>query len=130
MLSLIRRKKESFIIKFVFVVIVLSFVGTIFLVWGQGSDGFGGGKGGYAARVNGTKISLDDYRNAYERVKNMYQQIYGQSIPPEMEKMLGLKKVALDGLIDNLLAMKEAKSLGIKVSKDEVSNSIEAMPMF
>jgi len=130
MLSLIRRKKETFIIKFVFVVIVLSFVGTIFLVWGQGSDGLGGGKGGYAARVNGTKISLDDYRNAYERVKNMYQQIYGQSIPPEMEKMLGLKKVALDGLIDNLLAMKEAKSLGIKVSKDDVSNSIEAMPMF
>lgn len=130
MLSLIRRKKESFIIKFVFVVIVLSFVGTIFLVWGQGSDGLGGGNGGYAARVNGTKISLEDYRNAYERVKNMYQQIYGQSIPPEMEKMLGLKKVALDGLIDNLLAMKEAKSLGIKVSKDDVSSSIEAMPMF
>jgi peptidyl-prolyl cis-trans isomerase D len=47
-----------------------------------------------------------------------------------MEKMLGLKKVALDGLIDNLLAMKEAKALGIKVSKDDVSASIEAMPMF
>jgi peptidyl-prolyl cis-trans isomerase D len=46
-----------------------------------------------------------------------------------MEKVLGLKKVALDGLIDNLLP-KEAKSLGIKVSKDEVASSIEATPMF
>lgn len=130
MLNIMRKKKNSIIIKVVFVIIVLSFVGTMFLVWGVGSDGMGGGKKGYAAKVNGTQISLEDYRSAYERVRNMYQQIYGQSIPPEMEKMLGLKKVALDGLIDNLLAMKEAKALGIKVSKDDVASSIEAMPMF
>ena len=130
MLSLIRKQKDSIIIKVVFAIIVLSFVGTIFLVWGQGSDGLGGSKGGYAAKVNGTRISLEDYRNAYERIKTMYQQVYGQSISPEMEKMLGLKKVALDGLIDSLLTIKEAKSLGIKVSKDDISKSIEAMPMF
>ncbi|MGB9080341.1 MAG: SurA N-terminal domain-containing protein [Desulfuromonadaceae bacterium] len=130
MLSIMRKKKESIVIKIVFVIIVLSFVGTIFLVWGKGSDGMGGGKGGYAAKVNGTRISLEEYQSAYQRIRSMYQQIYGQSIPPEMEKMLGLKKVALDGLVDNLLAMKEAKSLGIKVSKDEVAASIEAMPMF
>jgi peptidyl-prolyl cis-trans isomerase D len=130
MLSIMRKQKESIIIKIVFVIIVLSFVGTIFLVWGKGSEGMGGGKGGYAAKVNGTKISLEEYQSGYQRIRNMYQQIYGQSIPPEMEKMLGLKKVALDSLIDNLLAMKEAKSLGIKVSKDEVSGAIESMPMF
>lgn len=130
MLSIMRKQKESIIIKIVFVVIVLSFVGTIFLVWGKGSEGIGEGKGGYAAKVNGTRISLEEYKEAYQRIKNMYQQIYGQSIPPEMEKMMGLRKVALDGLIDNLLAMREAKSLGIKVSKEDVSNSIEAMPAF
>jgi peptidyl-prolyl cis-trans isomerase D len=130
MLSIMRKQKESIVIKIVFVIIVLSFIGTMFLVWGKGSDGLGGGKGGYAAKVNGTTISLEEYQSAYQRIRNMYQQIYGQSIPPEMEKMLGLKKVALDGLIDNFLAIKEAKSLGIKVSKDDVSASIEAMPMF
>ena len=129
MLSVMRKQKESIIIKAIFVIIVLSFVGTIFLVWGVGSERTGG-KSDYAAKVNGTRISFEEYQSAYQRVRNMYQQIYGQSIPPEMEKMLGLKKVALDGLIDNLLAMKEAKSLGIKVSKDDVSASIEAMPMF
>ncbi len=129
MLDIIRKKKESFIIKFVFIVIVLSFIGTIFLVWGKGSDGTGGG-GGYAAKVNGSKITLEQYQNAYQRIRNMYQQIYGQSIPPEMEKMLNLKKVALDNLIDDLLVSKQAKSLGIKVSKEEVASSIEAIPMF
>jgi peptidyl-prolyl cis-trans isomerase D len=130
MLDIMRKQKESIIIKIVFVVIVLSFVGTIFLVWGKGSEGIGGGKSGYAAKVNGTQISLEQYQSAYQRIRNMYQQIYGQSITPEMEKLLNLKKVALDGLIDNTLVMKEAKSLGIKVSKEEVSASIEAMPTF
>jgi len=130
MLSIMRKQKESIVIKIVFVIIVLSFIGTIFLVWGKGSEGMGGGQGGYAAKVNGTRIKLEEYQSAYQRIRNMYQQIYGQSIPPDMEKMLNLKKVALDGLVDNLLVMKEAKSLGIKASKDEVSNSIESMPMF
>lgn len=129
MLDFIRKKKESFIIKIVFVVIVLSFIGTMFLVWGKGSDGVGG-RGGYAAKVNGTKIPLEEYQNAYQRIRNIYQQIYGQSITPDMEKALGLKKVALDSLIDNFLIAKEAKSMGIKVSKEEVANSIEALPTF
>jgi len=128
MLDLMRKKKESIIIKIVFVVIVLSFVGTMFLVWGKG-DG-GGGSSGYAAKVDGTKITLEEYQQSYQRLRNIYQQIYGQSLPAEMEKVLNLKKVALDNLIDNLLVLKEAKSLGIKVSKEEVAASIEAMPTF
>ena len=129
MLSIMRKQKESIIIKIVFIIIVLSFVGTIFLVWGKGSEGIGG-KGGYAAKVDGNRITIEEYQNAYQRMRAMYQQIYGQSIPAEMEKMLGLKKVALDNLIDSLLVMKEAKSMGIKVSKDEVTAAISAMPMF
>lgn len=129
MLDFMRKKKESIIIKIVFVVIVLSFIGTMFLVWGKGSEGIGG-RSSYAAKVDGTKISLEEYQNAYQRIRNIYQQIYGQSITPEMEKMLGLKKLALNSLIDNALVAKEAKSMGIKVSKDEVANSIETMPAF
>ena len=129
MLDIMPKQKESIIIKMVFVVIVLSFIGTIFLVWGKGSDGIGG-KSGYAAKVNGTRITLEEYQNAYQRIRGMYQQIYGQSLSAEMEKMLNLNKVALDSLIENVLLMKEAKSMGIKVSTDEVTASISAMQMF
>ncbi|MEI6703066.1 MAG: peptidylprolyl isomerase [Deltaproteobacteria bacterium] len=130
MLDIMRKQKESIIIKIVFIVIVLSFIGTIFLVWGKGSEGIGGKSSGYAAKVDGTRITIEEYQNAYQRIRGIYQQIYGQSIPAEMEKMLNLKKVALDNLIDNVLMMKEAKSMGIKVSKDEVKSAIAAMPMF
>lgn len=129
MLDLIRQKKESIIIKAVFVIIVLSFVGTMFLVWGKGDSGPGHTLP-YAAKVNRQKISLEEFQNAYQRIRNMYQQIYGQSIPPEMEKALGLKKAALNSLIDRVLIMKEADRMGITASKDEVSGAIAAMPMF
>lgn len=130
MLDIMRKQKDSIVIKIVFVVIVLSFVGTMFLVWGEGRSGMGGGKVPFAAKVDGQKITLEQYKNSYERIRSMYQQIYGQSIPPEMEKMLNLKKVALDTLIDNLLIMKEAKNIGIVVSMDDVSKSISEMQMF
>lgn len=129
MLDLMRKKKESIVIKVVFVVIVLSFIGTMFLVWGKGSDGIGGSKA-YAAKVGNTTISLEDYQRSYQRIRNVYQQIYGQAMTPDMEKNLGIKKIALDSLIDNVLVLKEAKSLGVTVSKDEVAASIEATPTF
>ena len=130
MLDVMRKQKNSIIIKIVFVVIVLSFIGTMFLVWGEGRSGMGGGKSGYAAKVDGSKISMEEYQNAYQRMRNMYQQIYGQSLPAEMEKVLGLKKIALDGLIDNFLVMKEAKGMGIKVAKEDVANAIAARSEF
>lgn len=129
MLDFMRKKKESLVIKIVFVVIVLSFIGTMFLVWGKGSDG-AGGRSGFAAKVNGVKISMEEYQSTYQRVRNIYQQMYGQSLSPEIEKMLDLKKVALDNLIDNVLIMKEAKSMKITVSPDEVAKAIDTMPSF
>jgi peptidyl-prolyl cis-trans isomerase D len=129
MLDLMRKKKESIIIKIVFVVIVLSFVGTIFLVWGKGSDGTTGSLG-YAAKVDGRTVSMEEFQNSYQRIRSVYQQIYGQSLTNEMEKTLGLKKVALDNLINNRLIRKEAKNMGIKASDDEVAKSIESLPSF
>lgn len=129
MLDIMRKKKNSIIIKFVFVIIVLSFIGTMFLVWGEGRSGMGGGRS-YAAKVDGKKISLDEYQSSYQRLRNVYQQIYGQSLSAEMEKILGLKKLALDTLIDNRLILKEAKSMGIKVTKEDVAAAIAAMPTF
>jgi len=129
MLDFIRQKQQSIIIKVVFGIIVLSFIGTMFLVWGKGSDGTGRSPG-YAAKVNGVKISLEEFQNSYQHLRNMYLQIYGSSLPPDMEKKLGLKKIALDGLIDNALVVKEADKMGIKVTTDEVSNTIAGMTMF
>lgn len=133
MLDLIRKKKESIIIKVVFAVIVLSFIGTIFLVWGKGEEGFSTGGAGYAAKVDRTTISLEQYQNSYQRLRDIYLQLFGQAaggLTPELEKQLNIRQAALDRLIDGVLLAKGAKELDIKVSKDEVAASIAAMPAF
>ena len=128
MLGIMRKYKESIVIKIVFVVIVLSFIGTIFLVWGKGGKGLDAS--GYAAKVNGAKISYEEFQRSYYRLRNMYEQVNGKGLSPEMEKQLGIKKLAIDSLIDTALVRKAAKEMGIKVSKDDVQKAIAAVPAF
>jgi len=129
MLGIMRKYKQSILIKIVFGVIVFSFIGTIFLVWGRGGDK-ASGPTGYAAMVDGTKISLDEFQKSYYRTRSMYEQIYGKSLSPEMEKAMGIKKMTIDGLVDGLLIRKEAKEMGLKVTKDEVAAEIAKVPAF
>ena len=129
MLGIMRKYKESIMIKLVFGVIVLSFVGTIFLVWGKGGAGPRGSVN-YAAKVNGTKISLQDYEKSYYRLRDIYSQLYGRSMTPEAEKQLGIKKAALDNLIDSALIRQAAKDMDLSVGKDEVAKAVAAIPAF
>jgi peptidyl-prolyl cis-trans isomerase D len=128
MLGIMRKYKQSIIIKIVFSVIVLSFVGTIFLIWGKGGDGLKGSS--YAVKVNGESISYDEYLKSYERAKDSLQQIYGQPVTPEIEKLLNLRKRTLDSLINTALVKQEAKRMGIKVSDDELVDAIAKIPYF
>lgn len=129
MLDLMRKKKETVVIKAIFILIVLSFIGTIFLVWGKGEEGFGRSSG-YAAKVDRTVIGYDSYQNSYQRLREVYQQILGPGFTPETEKELGLPQQAIDRLIDNVLIAKAAKGMGVTVTKDDVAAAIAAMPAF
>ena len=64
MLGVMRKYKQSVIIKIVFGVIVFSFIGTIFLVWGKGDSGLKGSSG-FANKVDKTKISYEEYQQGY-----------------------------------------------------------------
>jgi peptidyl-prolyl cis-trans isomerase D len=128
MLGIMRKYKQSIMIKIVFAVIVLSFIGTIFLVWGRGDKGLSGTD--YAARVGKTKVSFDEYQKYLYRLRNVYSQIYGKTLTPEMELQMGLKKRALESLIDNALISNAAMEMGIEVSKDEVEKEIAVIPAF
>lgn len=128
MLGIMRKYKQSIIIKGVFIIIVLSFIGTIFLVWGKGDKGLGGS--GFAAKVDRTAISLNEFEQNYRRLREMYQQYIRQPLTPEMEKQLGLRKLALENLINTVLIRNDARRMGIEVSNDEVRNAIAAIPAF
>ncbi len=129
MLDLIRKKQKTTIIKFVFWAIIATFVGTIFLVWGKGSNR-GGEAPNQAVTVNGDAISFAQYQTVYRNLQQLYQNIYREKFNPALEKQLHLPQQAVDQLVDQALLLQEADHLGIKVSKDELVKSIAEIPAF
>lgn len=129
MLDLIRRKKKSGLIKMVFWAIIATFVGTIFLVWGKGSDQTVA-NGSLAAKVGDTEIGFAEFQSVYSNLYSLYQNIYRDQFTPEMEKRLGLRRQALESLIDQALLAQEAERQGVRVSKKEIIEAIAATPAF
>ncbi|PLY01483.1 MAG: hypothetical protein C0623_05340 [Desulfuromonas sp.] len=129
MLDLIRKKQQSVLVKFVFWGIIATFVGTIFLVWGRGSDRASDGSS-VAITVNGTDIGVQEYQNAHRNLYQFYQNLYGDRFNAEMEKQLNLGKAAINQLIRQVLLEQEGKRLGIEVSEQEMVDSISKIPQF
>lgn len=128
MLGIMRKHKKSLFIKGIFILIVLSFIGTIFLIWGQGDEGLQSSD--YALKINGQKIPYEQYLASYNKIRESIQQIYGQPVTPELEKQFGLKKLAMENLITTVLMQQEAKQMGIKVSDEELASEIAKIPYF
>jgi peptidyl-prolyl cis-trans isomerase D len=129
MLDLIRKKQKTVIVKIVFWVIIAAFVGTIFLVWGKGSEG-DGADNTVAATVNGDKIGFEEYQAAYRNLYELYQNVYREQFTPALEKQLQLDQQALNTLIDQTLLLQEGNRMGIKVSKTELVDSIAKISAF
>ena len=128
MLDLIRKKQKTTVVKVVFWVIIATFIGTIFLVWGKGDEQTR--EFTVAAEVNGTEISFDEFKSTYNSMYNFYRNIYGQSFTPEMERQLRLPEQSINTLIDQTLLLQEAHRLKLSVSKEELVQSIAAIPAF
>lgn len=129
MLHLIRTKQKSIIVRIIFWVIIAAFVGTVFLVWGRGSD-TGPQTGNAALKINDTGVSYEEYQSTYSNLYNLYRSIYSDSFTPQLEKQLNLQQQAIDQLISQALLTQEAESSGLEVSKDELIKAIAATPAF
>ena len=129
MLDLIRKKQKSTLVKLVFWLIIATFVGTIFLVWGKGDDR-GPDSQTVAVTVNGTDVTTAAYKGIYDNIYRFYQNIYGNSFNAEMEKLLKVPQVAYDQIVRQLLLIQEGDRIGVSVSRQEVVDAIAKIPTF
>ena len=81
------------------------------------------------AKVNGDKISIQEYGKAVESVRNRLQS-EGKKVDPALLESQELKDSVLDGLITKRLVNTEIKKANFKVSDDIVSQYIIGMPEF
>ncbi len=124
------REGSAYFIKGVMLVVVLAFVGTIFVVWGVKSAPGDLGRRGVVATVGGTEISIDEYQRAYRRQVDMYRQVLGDKLDEKMLESMNLKQRVLDGLIRRVVVLQYASRQGMQVGPEELAAEIARMPVF
>ena len=123
MLSLMRKHAGTWMIK-----IILGAIVVVFVFWGVGS--YTSRRSGQVASVNGTIITLDDYRITYGNLVEQVRQSFGNNLNEELIEMLQLRKRALDQLIDRSLMLQAAEKFKLTVSDEELSESIRNISAF
>ncbi len=124
MLDAIRKHTQGWLAKIILALITVPF--ALF-----GIDSYLNQVGGNVpvAKVNGDKISVQEYGKAIENVRNRLQQS-GQKVDPAMLDSIELKESVLDGLITKRLVNTEIQKSNFKVSDEIISQYVIGMPEF
>ena len=123
MLSLMRKHAGTWMIK-----IILGAIVVVFVFWGVGS--YKSRRSGRVADINGTIITLDDYRHTYSNLVEQVRQSFGNNLSDELIQTLQLRKRALDQLVDRVLMLQAAEKLKIQVSDEELTQTIRNFSAF
>jgi peptidyl-prolyl cis-trans isomerase D len=127
MKSAFASKMSYFVLTFIFLIIIASFLFS-------GFDKFtSGGAGKHVATVDGTPITTREYQTALSRQVEFFNQMMGGKAGGLTSKQLeemGIKQSVLNGLIQQKLILNTADQLKFIVSLDEIKNEIKEMPYF
>lgn len=130
LLANLRKNSRSSILIFLFGIIIVVFIFS----FGPASNGCRSStmsaSDAYAAKVNGQKISRQDFEKAYARQLQILQRQSGQEVTREQADAFGMGSRVLDQLIDRELLLQAAKDEGLRVSDTEISAEIDKVDAF
>ncbi|MDP2168152.1 MAG: SurA N-terminal domain-containing protein [Thermodesulfovibrionales bacterium] len=121
MLKSMRRHAKYFYV--LFVLVILSF-----LFWGVGTVDQSASVP--VATVGKEKISVEEYWRAYETTVRLSKEVYKEKFDAEMEKKLKLKEKVLNNLINERVIQAAAEDSGMRVTDEELEDSITHDPTF
>ena len=124
MLDAIRKHTQGWLAK-----VILALISIPFALFGIDSYLNQAGSDVAIAKVNGDKISIQEYGNAIEKARN-YLQSEGQKVDAAMLESAELKQSVLDGLITRRLVNAEIRHANFKISDEQLSQYIIGMPEF
>jgi peptidyl-prolyl cis-trans isomerase D len=110
--------------------VVLGPIVLVFIAWGAyGIVNLSVGGSNYAAEADGTKISLEEARNAWLRSQTMWQQrLGGAELPAPLRDKL--QDQTLENLIQSALLAQRTEQLGYRVSSADLHEAIQGEPAF
>ncbi len=120
------KNSQSLVTKAILLLLALTFVIGFGYVGGI-SIGGRGPSGGAAVEVNGEKVSLARFYNTRDSMLQNYREA-GREISAELTDMVNFS--AIDLLVSRKLLAQKASELGIRVSEQEISDTIKNNPGF
>ena len=123
MRNALANKMSYFILSFLFLIIIASFLFS-------GFDKLGMGGSNEVASVDGTPISAREYQTALNRQVEFFNQMMGGNLTQQQLEQMGIKKTVLDTLIQQKLMLNTAGKMGMTISLDEVKDTIKKLPYF
>lgn len=97
----------------------------VFIFFGYGSQSMTD-RTDFAAKVNGRKISVEDFENAFQRQQQQMQR-GNPNLPDDLQDRF-IAQRAIDELVEQELLLQFAEEAGIHVSKAEVADTIKTEP--
>ncbi|MBI3354395.1 MAG: SurA N-terminal domain-containing protein [Nitrospirae bacterium] len=127
MIKLLRERMQGVLVATLWIVII-AFIGTIFLVWGRGTVNPTGSN--VIATVDGEVIPFDEYKKAYFRAVDTYKKILKDKYSDEMIEKMNLKKMVIGSLIEERIILSAASRMGLMVSNEELLEVLSNIPAF
>jgi peptidyl-prolyl cis-trans isomerase D len=100
-----------------------------FAVWGI-SGQIGGGLGSHVVSVGKTRVSINDYRLAYDRQVSQFSQQFGQPITREQAQAFGIDQSVLSQLVAGALLDEQAREMRLGLSRDRLAALTAEDPAF
>ncbi|MEI9427730.1 SurA N-terminal domain-containing protein [Mesorhizobium sp. Cs1299R1N3] len=126
MLGILRSAAGTWVAKTLLSLLVVSFA-----AWGI-SGRLMGGLAGHDSVITagGTKVSINEYRLAYDRQLAVMSQQFGQRLTHEQAKALGIDNQVLAQLVSGAVLDEQARKLGLGLSKDRLAELTREDPAF
>lgn len=123
MLRMMRKNAKSWVVKFVFGVIIV-----VFSFWGVGS--MKAKQMTVAATVNGENIERKTLDNSFRDLWRRYQEQAQGKFNPDEARSRQIKQEALNGLVDRRLLLAQASLFGLTVAEGELRQRIASLGAF
>jgi peptidyl-prolyl cis-trans isomerase D len=125
MLNFIRSHAASWIVKVLFVMLILSFA-----AWGIGDIFRLQRQAGPVITVGDVKIRREAVSQQFDRVIRSMQPLFNNRLDRDQARQIGLLDRAVDQLISEALLQQETQKLGIIATDDVVRHAIQTDPNF
>lgn len=124
MLTILRNAAGTWVSKLLLILLVLSFA-----VWGISGSIFGG-LGSNVLQVGDTRVSIVEYRLAYDRQLRLLSQQFGMPLTREQAQAFGVDNQVLSQLVAGAVLDEQAREMRLGLSKDRLAALTAEDPAF